>query len=188
MSKSNAHPDTIKPVLTPAETAELKADPCYPDRYSTMAAEVQLTQKISDWWQSDKFKAWSNKVCNDNVHCIQDAYLVTNAGITRTYRYWIFSLHLYLPSITWNFSILFKILVAIAHIIWSWSSRELRKSQRFGENEFTIIIFISKRCQIDKYVICFRNMSNDSMVMDPVDMQPFIHSRKGVPPNTLLVR
>ena len=87
VSKSNAHPDTIKPVLTPAETAELKADPCYPDRYSTMAAEVQLTQKISDWWQSDKFKAWSNKVCNDNVHCIQDAYLVTNAGITRTYRY-----------------------------------------------------------------------------------------------------
>ena len=34
----------------------------------------------------------------------------------------------------------------------------------------------------------FRNMSNDSVVMDPVEMQPFIHSRKGIPANTLLVR
>ncbi|XP_063673879.1 voltage-dependent calcium channel subunit alpha-2/delta-2-like isoform X1 [Bolinopsis microptera] len=110
--------DTIKPVLTKAEKAELEADPCYPDRYSTMAAEVLLTQNISDWWQSEKFRNWTRaEVCNFNEHCILDAYLVTNAGIIRTYR----------------------------------------------------------------------NMSNDSVVMDPVEMQPFIHSRKGIPANTLLV-
>ncbi|KAL5257739.1 hypothetical protein ACHWQZ_G012604 [Mnemiopsis leidyi] len=109
--------DTIKP-LSKAEALELETDPCYPDRYYTMAAEVQLTQPVSDWWQSSQFRRWSTSVCQNYEHCIQDAYLVTNAGITRTYR----------------------------------------------------------------------EMSNDSVVMDPVNMQPFIHSRKGIPPNTLLVR
>ena len=75
-------------MLTKAEKAELEADPCYPDRYSTMAAEVLLTQNISDWWQSEKFRNWTRaEVCNFNEHCILDAYLVTNAGITRTYRF-----------------------------------------------------------------------------------------------------
>ena len=79
-------PDTIKP-LSKAEALELETDPCYPDRYYTMAAEVQLTQPVSDWWQSSQFRRWSTSVCQNYEHCIQDAYLVTNAGITRTYRW-----------------------------------------------------------------------------------------------------
>ena len=77
--------------------AELEKDPCYPDRYYTMGAEIQLTAPISKWWESKEFAEWKSSILNNCEQCILDAYLVTNAGITRTYRY--YQLHFVFTSL-----------------------------------------------------------------------------------------
>ena len=79
----------------PQNVPELRADPCWPERYYEMAAEIQITNPIAQWWRSDEFEEWRGMtILNDCSECIMDAYLVTNIGITRTYMYVEWHLHI----------------------------------------------------------------------------------------------
>ena len=72
----------------PQNVPELRSDPCWPDRYYQMAAEIQITNPIAQWWRSAEFEQWrAISILNNCSECIMDAYLVTNIGITRTYMY-----------------------------------------------------------------------------------------------------
>ena len=62
------------------DVEKVKSDPCYPYKYNTMAAEIQLTEDLALFWRTDEFKTFADK------NNILNAYMVTNAGITRTFR------------------------------------------------------------------------------------------------------